>query len=83
MRPNTENLLLYTRQSREEGFQLVLTRFMNDNTLQAALQGGSRGGTLLSLASGKAGERGSRQQKRSGPACLDPERDSSNAAKYK
>lgn len=40
MRPNTENLHLYTRQSQEEGFQLVITRIMNDNTLQAALQGG-------------------------------------------
>lgn len=40
MRPNTENLHLYTRQSQEEGFQLVITRIVNDNTLQAALQGG-------------------------------------------
>lgn len=37
MRPNTENLHLYTRQSQEEGFQLVITRIMNDNTLQEAL----------------------------------------------
>lgn len=31
------NLNLYTRQSQEEGFQLIVTRIMNNNTLQAAL----------------------------------------------
>lgn len=46
--PNTENLHLYTRQSQKEGFQLVMIRIMNDNTLQTALQGE---GELLSLAS--------------------------------
>lgn len=69
MRPNTENLHLYTRQSQEEGFQLVITRIMNDNTLQAALQ---RGGAVV-LASGKVGERDRVQQKISGSACFDPE----------
>lgn len=71
MRPNTENLHLYTRQSQKEGFQLVITRIMNDNTLQAALQGGR--GKLLSLASSKAGERDRVPQKINGPACFDPE----------
>lgn len=72
MGPNTENLHLYTRQSQEEGFQLVITRIMNDNTLQAALQGE---GKLLSLASCKAEySRGTVQQKINGPACFDPQK---------
>lgn len=41
MGPNTENLHLYTRQSRKEGFQLVTTRFMNDNTFKQHFRGGS------------------------------------------
>lgn len=68
-RPNTETSPFIYKTEPGGRFPVSHTRIMDDNTLQAALQGGK----LLSLAGGKAGERDREQQKRSGPACFDPE----------